>query len=123
PPESTVLNVTLRTDRAEYRPRQKGRIEIETTTLDGKPVSAQVALTAFDKSLPTSAPEYKLTLRQGLVERLRYEFFRPGSELSSSLNGMRSRVSWMWLPLYFDNEWDPWSTESGRRWGMPFYRG
>jgi uncharacterized protein YfaS (alpha-2-macroglobulin family) len=51
PPVDAPMNVTVKADRAEYKPGQKGRIEVVTTDTAGKPVSAQVALSVFDKSV------------------------------------------------------------------------
>lgn len=50
PPESR-LSVAVAADREEYRPGEKGKVAVQVTDGDGKPVEAQVALAVADESV------------------------------------------------------------------------
>lgn len=51
PPTRNFLNVAVDSDRLEYRPGEKGTVRIRARDDQGKPVSAEVALTVFDESV------------------------------------------------------------------------
>lgn len=51
PPEESVLDVTVASDKPEYRPGEKATVKVTARTLDGRPARAQLALSAFDKSV------------------------------------------------------------------------
>lgn len=51
PPTRNFLTVEVTPDRDQYRPRDEGRLTVTTTDHDGKPVSAQVALSLVDESV------------------------------------------------------------------------
>ncbi len=51
PPEKGVLQVSVASDKAEYKPGERANVEVTARTLDGKPAEAQVTLSAFDKSV------------------------------------------------------------------------
>ncbi len=51
PPTKSFLNVELKADRDQYRPREEGRLSITTTDDEGRPVSAEVSLGLVDESI------------------------------------------------------------------------
>ncbi len=51
PPEQMVADLTVETDRAEYRPGERATISVAARAPDGGPADVQVALSAFDKSV------------------------------------------------------------------------
>ena len=51
PPEKRILNVTVVPDKAEYKPGEKGKIQVKVTDLEGKPVAGSIVLTAYDRSV------------------------------------------------------------------------
>jgi len=51
PPVEHFIDVGVTPDRAEYEPRQEGTVTITTRDVDGRPVSAEVALSVFDESV------------------------------------------------------------------------
>ena len=87
PPEQGMVNVTVKTDKAEYRPGQKGTIEVTTTDPDGRPVAAQVALTAFDKSVLYIQGELSPDIRQFFWGQKRQHHVSAGSNLNLHFGG------------------------------------
>ncbi|HEX7860242.1 MAG TPA: alpha-2-macroglobulin family protein [Verrucomicrobiae bacterium] len=51
PPVKHFLNLSVTPDREQYRPGEKGTWKIKTLDLEGKPVSAEVALSVADESV------------------------------------------------------------------------
>ncbi len=51
PPVAHFLDVGVKADRDEYRPRDEGSLTVTTRDVDGKPVSAEVALAVSDESV------------------------------------------------------------------------
>ncbi len=51
PPVQHFLSVDVKADREQYQPREEGTLLITTKDVDGKPVSAEVALGVFDESV------------------------------------------------------------------------
>ena len=64
PPLDYFLQVEVETDKEEYQPRQKGKVTIRTTNSQGKPVSAEVALSMVDESVFAIQQEYASDPRQ-----------------------------------------------------------
>src|SRR6185437_4808127 len=58
PPIKNFLSVNVEPDRKEYRPGQKGTLRVRTLDADGKPVSAEVALSVADESIFYIQPDY-----------------------------------------------------------------
>jgi len=58
PPEKTMLQLSVTTDKAEYRPGEKATVRVSVKTPEGAPAKAQVALSVFDKSVLYIQPEY-----------------------------------------------------------------
>lgn len=65
------LKVTLKADRDQAAPREQVRYTVETTTLDGKPVQAEVALALSDLAT--------LSLKESTVPTLLNFFYSPRS--------------------------------------------
>jgi len=51
PPVEKFVSVDVKPDREQYEPKQKGRVTITTGDAEGKPVSAEVALSVADESV------------------------------------------------------------------------
>ena len=51
PPVEQFVNVEVKADREEYEPRQEGTVTITTRDVDGKPVSAEVAVAVSDEAV------------------------------------------------------------------------
>jgi uncharacterized protein YfaS (alpha-2-macroglobulin family) len=51
PPVEKFLTVDVKSDREEYQPRQEGTVTITTRDVDGRPVSAEVALSVSDEAV------------------------------------------------------------------------
>jgi len=58
PPEEDILDLTVRTDKAEYKPGEEAAVHVRATTPDGEPADVQVVLSAFDKSVLYIQPEF-----------------------------------------------------------------
>ncbi len=58
PPSKNLLNLTVTTDKETYKPGDQGKIHVTLTDFDGKPVSGDVTLTAFDKAVTYIQDEY-----------------------------------------------------------------
>ncbi|MFN7971802.1 MAG: MG2 domain-containing protein [Acidobacteriota bacterium] len=51
PPQGSTMDVTVTTDRTQVGPGGECKVTVQTKTLDGKPVRAQVALSVFDRAV------------------------------------------------------------------------
>jgi uncharacterized protein YfaS (alpha-2-macroglobulin family) len=58
PPAEGIIKVAVKSDKAEYRPGEKATVQVTARMPDGKPARAQVALSAFDKSVLYIQGEY-----------------------------------------------------------------
>jgi hypothetical protein len=57
PPEEGLVDVAVATDRPEYLPGETVRVTVTARAKDGAPAAAQVALSAFDRSVLYIQPE------------------------------------------------------------------
>ena len=64
PPVRQFLTVEVKSDREQYQPREEGTLSIVTKDVDGKPVSAEVALGVFDESVKYIQADYAGDPRQ-----------------------------------------------------------
>ncbi len=64
PPVEHFLNVEIKPDRDEYRPRQEGSFTVTTRDVDGKPLPAEVALAVSDESVNAIQSDYAGDPRQ-----------------------------------------------------------
>lgn len=64
PPVRQFLSVDVKADREQYQPREEGMLSITTKDVDGKPVSAEVALGLFDESVKYIQQDYAGDPRQ-----------------------------------------------------------
>ncbi len=58
PPVQGLLTVEVETDKAEYKPGEKGTVRVRATDATGEPVAGQVALTAYDESVTYIQDEF-----------------------------------------------------------------
>ncbi len=68
-PSAKFVSVSIKPDKAQYRPRQKARYEIATAGTDGKPVAAEVAFGIVDDSIYALQDEYGLDIRRHFIHR------------------------------------------------------
>jgi hypothetical protein len=64
PPVKNFLNVEVKSDRAQYQPRDEGTLTVTTKNDEGKPVSAEVALSLADESVFYIQNDYAGDVRQ-----------------------------------------------------------
>ena len=64
PPVQQFLSVEVKADREQYQPREEGTLSITTRDVDGKPISAEVALGLFDESVKYIQQDYAGDPRQ-----------------------------------------------------------
>lgn len=81
PPEKAEIEVTILPRKPEYRPGAQAEVEIVTRTPDGKPVSAEVAVSVFDRSVLYIQPELTPDVRKHFWGRLRHHQPSSGSNL------------------------------------------
>ncbi len=51
PPQDSVLNVSVKADKKEYKPGDKAEITLTATNKDGQPVQADLAVSVFDSAI------------------------------------------------------------------------
>ncbi len=66
-PARKFINVEIKPDHDEYRPRQKARYDIRTTDADGRPVAAEVAVGIVDEAIYAIQDEYEPDIRKYFV--------------------------------------------------------
>ena len=64
PPPAAELHVTIQPAAREFRAGKPGKLEVRTTGSDGQPVSADVAISVFDKSVLYIQPELTPDVRK-----------------------------------------------------------
>ena len=64
PPVKQFLSVAVKPEREQYQPREEGTFSIITTDVDGRPVSAEVALGLIDQSVSYIQSDYAGDPRQ-----------------------------------------------------------
>ena len=73
PPVKNFLNVAVEPDHAEYQPRDEGTLTVTTKNDEGKPVSAEVALSLADESVFYIQADYAGDPRQFFFGTKRYQ--------------------------------------------------
>ncbi len=64
PPVQQFLSVDVKADREQYQPREEGSLQITTRDVNGKPVSAEIALGLIDESVKYIQQDYAGDPRQ-----------------------------------------------------------
>ncbi|HSP17756.1 MAG TPA: alpha-2-macroglobulin family protein [Thermoanaerobaculia bacterium] len=64
PPVEHFINVDVKSDRQDYRPRQEGSFTVTTRDVDGRPVAAEVALAVSDESVTAIQTDFAGDPRQ-----------------------------------------------------------
>ncbi|MHC4592972.1 MAG: alpha-2-macroglobulin family protein, partial [Planctomycetota bacterium] len=72
PPEDRIVDVTVGTDKPEYKPGEKATVTVTARTPSGEPAEVQVALSAFDKSVLYIQPEFTPPIAKFFHGRVRY---------------------------------------------------
>ena len=89
PPEEGVMNVTIETDKPEYKPGETARISIKAETLEGEPVMGQFVLSAFDKAVLYIQEEFGPAIAEFFHGNLRLHHIQSSTNLGQSLACMR----------------------------------
>ena len=109
PPEEGMVTVRVETDKPEYKPGERAHVKVSATTLDGRPAQAQVALSAFDRSVLYIQPEFAPPIAKffhGNVRRHRMlmstnlvEQFRAWGSLNRPYQNLH------WVPSAWNGVW------------------
>lgn len=97
PPEDGLIDVTVTADKPRYEPGEKATISVTATTLDGEPAEAQVAISAFDKSILYIQPEYTPPIRKFFHGNLRHH------QTQGTTNLVEQFASWGWVSRPFED--------------------
>jgi len=111
PPEGAVLNVQVAMDKPSYRPGEQARVSIKATAFDGKPVQAQFALSAFDRSVLYIQPETAPPIAKFFHGALRNHTAAGQTNLSQTYGAWSPRlqpflINWP-LPSGWQGFWGP----------------
>jgi hypothetical protein len=71
------LNITATTDEERYNLRQQGKVRIQVTDAEGKPVQAEVAVSIFDKAYLYLPGHENIMSHSYLSEKIRGNIFNP----------------------------------------------
>lgn len=82
PPTKNFLTVEVTSDRAQYQPRDGGSLFVRTLDHEGKPVSAEVALSLTDESVFYIQADYAGDPRQHFFSEKRGRQFQLGSSFN-----------------------------------------
>ncbi len=82
PPVKQFLNVAVKADREQYQPREEGTLAISAKDVDGRPVSAEIALGLVDESVKYIQQDYAGDPRQFYYGRKRSLGVQTSSTLS-----------------------------------------
>ncbi len=82
PPTKNFLTVEVKPDRADYQPREDGSLTVTTRDDQGKPVSAEVALSLVDESVFYIQSDYAGDPRQFFFGEKRGQQFRADSSFN-----------------------------------------
>lgn len=72
PPVAHFLDVDVKSDRSDYEPRQDAEVTVTTRDVDGKPVSAEVALAVSDEAVTAIQKDLAGDPREFFFGKLRY---------------------------------------------------
>ncbi len=97
PPEDGIIDVSVATDKPEYRPGETMTVNVEAKTPDGKPAHAQVTLAAFDRSVLYIQPEITPEIAAFFHGRLRYHQPQVDANVTDQFQ------SWGYLSRPFEN--------------------
>lgn len=91
PPPRAELNVSIKPKSAEFRAGREGELEISTTDPSGKPISADVAVSVFDKAVLYIQPELTPDVRKHFWGRTRTH------QVQSQSNLRRRYDNWQYM--------------------------
>ncbi|HKR23390.1 MAG TPA: MG2 domain-containing protein, partial [Pyrinomonadaceae bacterium] len=82
PPVEQFLNVAVKADREQYQPREEGTLSISAKDVNGRPVSAEIALGLVDESVKYIEQDYAGDPRQFYYGRKRWNNVQTSSTLN-----------------------------------------
>jgi len=103
PPEGGIMNVTVATDKPEYKPGEKARVTVTAKDLDGKPAQAQVVVSAFDKSVLYIQPEMTPDIKRFFHGNVRTHYL----QMMTNLTAQFSAVGYVDRPFYLHHHLMP----------------
>ncbi len=83
PPVRGLFDVTVKSDKAVYRPGEKGRVRVEVKDANGKPAIGQVTLTAYDEAVTYIQDEFGPSPRVFFYGQKRYHHVAVDSSLGN----------------------------------------
>jgi alpha-2-macroglobulin len=82
PPEEGIVAIDVKTDRGEYEPGAKAQVTVSARDGEGKPVSAQLCLSAFDRSVLAIQSEYTPDIRKFFHGHVRSHYLTSTTNLT-----------------------------------------
>ncbi|MGH9883582.1 MAG: alpha-2-macroglobulin family protein, partial [Pyrinomonadaceae bacterium] len=92
PPTQQFLSVGVKADREQYQPREQGTLSITTKDVNGKPVSAEVALGLIDESVNYIQQDYAGDPRQFYYGQKRQQLVQMQSTFQQKSYALLSEV-------------------------------
>ncbi len=86
PPKKSVVNLVVKSNKPDYRPGERAEIEVVAKDFYGKPVAAQVTLSAFDKSVLYIQNESTPEIKKFFHGRLRSHYASSETNLTEQLS-------------------------------------
>ena len=83
PPVEHFLTVDVKADREQYEPRQEGTVTVTTRDADGKPVSAEVALSVSDEAVAAIGKDPAGDPRQFFFSNLNHQSLQVSASVQS----------------------------------------
>ena len=122
PPKHIIAKVSIETDRASYQPGDTCRVKIRTTRFDGSPLQANVAFTAYDKTLDAlrnqAVDERDYLLKTDLPDIRQFFWgWRRGHGQRITSSSHASGLFDYRIPGLIENDWQgyyPWREEDDR---------
>jgi len=120
PPAGHVLKVSVRSDKAEYKPGEEATVRVTATDMNGEPADVQVALSAFDKSVLYIQPEFTPPIAGFFYGRLRHH--RPN--MQTNLLERFAALGYVQRPFQYLDPLPPawrgtWGPEIVKWWSLP----
>jgi alpha-2-macroglobulin len=97
PPENAVMKVAVVADKPVYKPGEKATVKVTATDTNGKGARAEVALSAFDKSVLYIQGEYTPSIAKFFHGNLRYHQMQMVTNLTEQYS------AWGYLSRPFEN--------------------
>jgi len=111
PPKHGLLSVQLSTDKAEYKPGEKGKVRVSVRDAAGKPAAAQLALAGYDKAVNYIQPEFGPSMQTFFWGQKRYHWPTRDVTLDQVFGPDRAITRMEWNIGRAPSDWYGWSGE------------